>query len=44
MAFMSLQKFHNHKLLLDEMISLYLYELKRLMEQAMVGVEKEAHD
>jgi len=44
MEFVSLQEFHNCKLLLGEMIPLYLYELKQLLEQAIAGLAKEACD
>ena len=43
-AFVSLQEFHNRKLLPDETILLYLYELRRILEQAMAGLAKEARD
>ena len=44
MAFSSLQEFHNRKMLPRETISLYLFELKRLLDQAMTGLAKEARD
>jgi len=44
MAFVSLQEFHNRKLLPGETIPLYLYELRRFLEQAMAGLAKEARD
>ena len=42
MAFSSLQEFHNRKMLPGEAIPLYLFELKRLLGQAMAGLAKEA--
>ena len=44
MAFSSLQEFHNRKMLPGEAIPLYLFELKRLLGQAMAGLAKEARD
>ena len=40
MAFSPLQVFHNRKMLLREAIPLYLFELKRLLGQAMAGLAK----
>ena len=42
MAFLSLQEFHNRKMLLGETIPLYMFELKRLLGQAMARLAKEA--
>ena len=44
MAFSSLQEFRNRKMLPRETISLYLFELMRLLDQAMTGLAKEARD
>ena len=44
MGFSSLQEFHNRKMLPKETISLYLFELKRLLDQAMTGLAREAHN
>ena len=43
-AFSSLQESHNHKMLLGEAVSPYMFELKRLLEQAMTELAKEARD
>ena len=41
---LSLQEFHNCKMLPGEAIPLYLFKLKRLLGQAMAGLAKEARD
>ena len=43
-AFSSLQEFHSHKMLPGEAVSPYLFELKRLLDQAIMGLANDARD
>ena len=44
MEFVSLDEFHRHKLRPSESLSIYVHDLKKLLDQAMPGVEKVARD
>ena len=43
-AFSSLQEFHSRKMLPGEAVSSYLFELKRLLDQAITGLASDARD
>ena len=44
MEFVSLNGFHRRKLQPGEAISVFVHDLKKLLEQAMLGLEKPAQD
>ena len=44
MAFISLYKFHRRKLRPGEVLSVFVHDMKKLLEQAMPGLDKPACD
>ena len=44
MGFLSLEDFHRRKLQPGESVSVYVHDLKRLLDQAMPKLDKKARD